>query len=66
MPIFPSPMTSRVAFMPRSLRSLKNEDQLSIDSRCPGWMATTTFRPSLRPAMATRRAAFSFSKPAFT
>ena len=52
--------------MPRDFRSRNTEDQLAMLSRYPLSTDRTTFRPSRSAPMTTKRAAFSFSKPAFT
>ena len=59
-------MTNVGATRPRALRSRSTADQPSVDSRCPGTSATSSFRPSLKAANTTSTAAFSFSRPAFT
>ena len=66
MPRCPSPTTSLGQLKPRRLMSLSTSDQLSVDSLYPGTVLTTTLLPSLRAAITTSTAAFSFSRPALT
>ena len=48
------------------MSSLSTSDQLSVDSLYPGTVLTTTLLPSLRAAITTSTATFSFSRPALT
>ena len=66
MPRCPSPTTSLGQLKPRRLMSLSTSDQCSVDSLYPGTALTTTLLPSLRAAITTSTAAFSFSRPALT
>src|SRR5690554_5825838 len=63
-PKAPSPTTAFGQASPRSLRLLKRQDQLSVDSLCPEERARIFLVPSERAATITRRQDLSFSRPA--